>query len=132
MKFSWSSESYISADEALTRCAEPTGIFLQKRFSDGKLAVSSIELRYVPIVMPTEMHDRYKERSRIRIKQQLYDCAPHLSYDVFISGSVDEQLREYAGGLAISLPHLKRLGLSRDQLAEVEAAFADVAGGRFG
>ncbi|WP_336963952.1 hypothetical protein [Sphingobium aquiterrae] len=131
MKFSWSSESHMPADAALMRCAGPIGDFLQKRFASGTLKASPIELRYVPIIMPTDMHDHYKERSRIRIKQQLYDCAPHLFYDVFVNGSLEDQLREYVGGLAKSLPHLRRLGLSNDQLSEVEAAFADAAGGHF-
>ena len=129
MKFSWSSESYGRATEALLRCSEATGHFLQMRFASGSLAASPIELCYVPIVMPVDMHDKYKERSRIRIKQKLYECAPHLSYDVFINGTADNQLKEYVGGLSESVLHLQRLGLSDEQVSEVEIAFSVAASG---
>lgn len=83
-----------------------------------------MELRYVPIVMPTEMHDRYTERSKARIKQRIYVCAPHLDYDLFVSGTLERQIDEYLRGVALSAPHLKKFGFTPEQVSEFERILA--------
>jgi len=79
------------------------------------------KLRYVPIVMPENMLARYPERSKLRKKERIYDCAPILDYDVFVVGSFESQLREYLRGIALSAPCLASLGASQQQIKEFEA-----------
>lgn len=85
------------------------------------------ELRYVPIVMPKDMHSRYKEQSRLHKKECVYNCAPHLDYDLFVDGCLEDQLREYLRGIALSAPHLAGLGASKEQIKEFEAIISGAA-----
>lgn len=117
----WASvEGYQPAYEALTRtrrCVEP---YLNAAFAASSLTSLEGELRYVPIVMPDGMRQRYPARSELRRKEQLYLCAPQLDYDVFVEGTFEEQLREYLRGIALSAPHLAGLGASPQQIKEFE------------
>ena len=120
MEFWASSESYQPADAGLERarhCVEP---YLNVAFSQSSLADIHVQLRYIPIVMPSDMHDRYTERSKVRIKQRIYDCAPQLDYELFVSGAFEQQLNEYLRGIALSAPHLHKLGLTPEQVGEFE------------
>ncbi len=81
-------------------------------------------LRYVPIVMPEDMHARYPARSKLRKKERIYDCAPILDYGVFVEGCFEDQLREYLRGIALSAPHLAGLGASPEQVEELKAILA--------
>jgi hypothetical protein len=74
--------------------------------------------------MPTEMKKRYPERSKLNRKQKIYDCAPHLDYEIFVSGRLESQLNEYLRGVALSAPHLVGLGASPQQICEFEAILA--------
>lgn len=124
MKFWASAEVFqpaFSALEKLRRCVEP---FLNAAFADSSLATLQAELRYVPIVMPKNMHARYPARSRIRKKEHLYDCAPILNYEVFVDGRFEDQIQEYLGGIALSAIHLTELGASPEQVDEFNAILA--------
>jgi hypothetical protein len=77
--------------------------------------------------MPKDMHARYTERSKLRKKERIYDCAPQLGYDVFVHGRLEDQLREYLRGIALSAPHLAGLGATKEQIAEFEAILAGTA-----
>ncbi|WP_457796731.1 hypothetical protein [Methylocystis sp. S23] len=92
-------------------------------------ALSSVEgkLRYVPIVMPEGMRERYPARSKLRKKQQIYDCAPQLNYEAFVDGTFEQQVREYIRGIGESAPHLSGLGASPEQIAEFEKILNDIA-----
>jgi len=125
MIYKWSSETYRPASEAVRRCGRLVGPIIEARFFEGMLGSSTAELFYVPIVMPSEMHDKYAERSRARLKQKRFECAPHLDYHLFASGSQADQVAEYVRGIATSLPDLPRLGLSSDQMLEVRAILQD-------
>ena len=105
-------------------CARRIGSFLQAELLTGRLADLPIEIRYVPIVLPIEYHARYKERSRVRLKQQIYDCAPILDYQTFVSGDTADQTREYIRGLETSAAYLPRLGANEEQVAEFREALA--------
>ena len=121
MEFWASSESHQPAGLALERarrCVEP---FLSAAFAASSLAMLQAKLRYVPIVMPENMLARYPERSKLRKKERIYDCAPILDYDVFVVGSFESQLREYLRGIALSAPCLAGLGPSQQQIKEFEA-----------
>ena len=127
MKFWASSESYRpagSASDKVRRCVEP---FLNTAFAMSSLATLECKLRYVPIIMPKEMHARYLARSKLRRKERIYDCAPILDYDVFVEGRFEDQLQEYLRGIALSAPHLAGLGASPQQIKEFEAILASAA-----
>jgi hypothetical protein len=115
----WASvEGHQPAYTAITRarrCVEP---YLNAQFAASSLERLDAKLRYVPIVMPEDMRQRYPERSKLRKKQRIYDCAPQLNYEVFVEGSFEDQLKEYLRGIALSAPHLKGLGATPEQIAD--------------
>lgn len=127
MNFWASSESYRTAGSALDkarRCVEP---FLNEAFVTTSLAMLEGLLRYVPIVMPEGLRQRYPARSKLRRKERVYDCAPQLNYEVFVEGTFEDQLREYLRGIALSAPHLAGLGASPMQIADFEKIMASAA-----
>jgi hypothetical protein len=71
--------------------------------------------------MPVGMRERYPARSKLRKKQKIYDCAPQLDYDVFVNGKLEDQLREYLRGIALSAPYLEGLGATPQQIKDFEA-----------
>lgn len=111
----------LETSERARRCVEP---YLNAAFASSSLATIDAKLRYVPIIMPADALGNYPARSKLRRKQRIYDCAPQLDYDVFITGTFEEQLREYLRGIALSAPHLPGLGASKDQIVEFEAILA--------
>jgi hypothetical protein len=70
--------------------------------------------------MPEGMRERYPARSKLRKKERIYDCAPQLDYNIFVEGTFADQLREYLRGIALSAPHLGKLGASPEQVADFE------------
>lgn len=125
MNFWASSETYQHAEadlERARRCVEP---YLNEALKISSIADLELTIRYVPIVMPKEMHDRYKERSKARIKQKIYDCAPHLDYDVFVSRDFDSQIAEYLRGISLSVPHLGKFGLKAEQIEVFSSILAE-------
>jgi hypothetical protein len=128
MKFWASCEGHLPAYEGVKRCRHAVEPYLNAAFAASSLASLDLELRYVPIVMPVDMHDKYTERSRARIKQRIYDCAPQLDYETFVSGSFAEQLADYLRGVALSAPHLNKFGATYEQVRTFEAIMASAAG----
>jgi hypothetical protein len=121
LEFWASSETYRlagKASENVRRYVEP---FLNAAFAVSSLAALECKLRYVPIIMPEGMRERYPARSKLLKKERVYDCAPQLDYDVFVEGAFADQLREYLRGIALSAPHLAGLGATPQQIAEFEA-----------
>src|SRR4051812_36914265 len=113
MEFWASSEVYRPAggsSEEIRHCVEP---FLNAAFATSSLKSLAGKLRYIPIIMPEGMRERYPARSKLRKKERIYDCAPQLDYDVFVHGTFEDQLREYILGIAESVPHLAGLGATR-------------------
>jgi hypothetical protein len=127
MKFSESAEAHQPAFDDLVRAAECVEQYLNAAFAKSSLAAVDMELRYVPIVMPIDMQDRYPERSKARVKQRIYDCAPHLDYDLFVFGTLEEQLNEYLRGIGQAAPHLRRFGLTTEQVREFEQILASAS-----
>jgi hypothetical protein len=127
MEFWASSETYQPAghaSEVVRRLVEP---MLNAAFDASSLERIEGKLRYVPIIMPEGMRERYPARSQLRKKQQIYDCAPQLNYETFVDGTFEQQVREYVRGVAESAPHLSGLGASPEQIAEFEKILNDVA-----
>jgi len=124
MIFWASSEVYRLADRASERSRLCVESYLNAAFERSSLSALEGKLRYVPIIMPEGMRERYPERSKLRAKERIYDCAPQLDYETFISGSFEEQLREYVRGISLSAPHLVRLGASKEQIEDFEKIMA--------
>lgn len=74
------------------------------------------------------MKKNYPERSKARIRQGIYDCAPQLDYETFVSGTRRQQFEEYFRGIATSTPHLKKFGATAEQVAEFERILAEGPG----
>lgn len=127
MKFWASAEVYRPAFAAVDTIRRRVVPFLNGAFAESELATLECELRYVPIVMPEGMHERYPPRSMLHTKQRLYDCAPTLDYGVFVDGDFESQLREYFRGIALSGPHLVTLGATPEQVDEFNAILAGAA-----
>lgn len=118
MEFWASAEVYKPAYEALTKTRRSVEPFLNAALAASSLAAVQGKLRYVPIVMPENMHARYPARSKLRRKERIYDCAPILNYRVFIEGTFEDQLQEYLRGIAESAQHLSGLGATPEQIEE--------------
>ena len=126
MEFWASSEAFRlagPASEEIRKCVEPR---LNAAFTDSALSDLNRELRYVPIIVPEGLRERYSARSELREKERIYVCAPQLDYAVFVSGSFDDQLREYVRGIAGSAPYLAGLGATPEQIKEFEEIIATV------
>lgn len=115
MEFWASSESHKPASQALEATRKKVEPFLNAAIAASSLAPLRLKLRYVPIVMPQSMLSRYPARSKPNLKEQVYDCAPILDYEVFVNGSSKDQVREYLRGVSQSAPHLLVFGASAEQ-----------------
>ncbi|WP_145612127.1 hypothetical protein [Nitrospirillum amazonense] len=128
MEFYASAEVFQPAYAALDVARRCVGPFLSAAFATSSLASVDAKIRYVPTVMPEGMRLRYPARSKLKKKERLYDCAPQLNYEVFVTGNFEDQLREYLRGIAESAPHLAELGTSPEQIAEFEAILDSAVG----
>lgn len=120
MRFWASAEVYQPALQALTavrRCVEK---LINEEISKSDLLSLNGKIRYVPIVMPVEMHARYPERSKLRRKERIYDCAPQLDFNLFVGDDFEAQVREYVRGIAFSVPHISAFGASAEQIEKFE------------
>jgi hypothetical protein len=117
-------EGYQPAYEGITRTRQSVEVYLNAEFAKSSLAALEGKLRYVPIIMPNGMRERYPARSKLRKKEKVYLCAPQLDYDVFVSGSFEDQLKEYIRGIALSAPHLKGLGATPEQIEDFKTILA--------
>lgn len=121
MEFWAATEAHQPAYIEVTAARKVVEPFLNAAFRASTLAQLQAKLRYVPIVMPKEMHERYPKRSRLRKKEGIYDCAPILDYEAFVSGTWEDQLKEYIRGIALSAPYLAGLGATQTQIADFES-----------
>jgi len=124
MNFWASAEVFDTAFPALDKTRRSAEPFLNAAFAASNLGSLEGKLRYVPIVMPEGMRERYPARSKLRKKERIYDCAPQLDYDVFVHGTFEEQLREYIRGIAESAPHLAGLGATPEQIEDFNRIMA--------
>ena len=125
MNFWASAEVFQPAAPSMTRARHSVQSYLNAELSKSSLANLEGKLRYIPIIMPKGMRERYPERSKLRKKQRIYDCAPQLNYEVFVDGSFEEQLKEYIRGIALSAPHLKGLGATPEQIEDFKRILAE-------
>lgn len=127
MIFWASAEVFRPASSALSQVRRIVEPYLNDAFARTSLADLHVKLRYVPIVMPKDMHARYSERSRVRKKEKIYDCAPHLDCKTFVESDPDRCLREYLRGIALSAPHLAKLGATAQQIGDFDRVLAEAA-----
>lgn len=127
MRFWASFEIYKLASPAANICRKAMEPLLNTLLAESGLATFECEFRYVPIIMPPEIAVRYPARSRVRRRERAYDCAPQLAYEIFVSGSFEEQLAEYVAGIRSDAPNLAKLGASKDQIAEFERVLSQAA-----
>jgi hypothetical protein len=128
LEFWASAEVHQPAYPALNKVRHCVESFLNAEFANSTLSELHCMLRYVPIVMPEDMHHRYPARSKLRKKEKIYDCAPILDYHVFADGGFENQLHEYLRGIALAGPHLASLGASTKQVQDFETILAKAAG----
>jgi hypothetical protein len=112
------------SSDIIRRLVEPV---LNASLSRSNLSAVPGELQYIPIIMPDDMHRRYPERSRLKKKQRIYVCAPHLNFSIFVEGTFEEQLREYLRGIGLSTHRLEGLGASSEQMKEFKQILASAA-----
>jgi len=124
MIFWASAEVYRLAFPALDLVRRSVEPYLNAILAQSCLSALDCKIRYVPIVMPAGMRERYPARSKLRKKERVYLCAPQLNYEVFVDGSFEDQLREYLRGLEEVAPHLPKLGATPEQVAEFSAILA--------
>lgn len=118
MKYAASSESTKDVGDAVGdvhRCLDP---ILAEAIAASTLSLVDGKLIYVPIVMPVDRHERYKERSRYVARKKNYECCPHLKHEVFLHGKPQEIVDEYLRGLSSAAPHLHLLGATEEQVSE--------------
>jgi hypothetical protein len=127
MIFWASAEVFQAAFPAMDKGRRFVEPYLNAEFAKSSLAKLEGKLRYVPIVMPEGMRQRYPERSKLRKKQRIYDCSPQLNYEVFVDGTFEDQLKEYLRGIALSAPHLKGLGATPEQIADFNRIMEEAA-----
>jgi hypothetical protein len=120
-----SAEVFQPADAGQEKCRRSVEPFLNAELAKSTLANLAARLRYIPIIMPKGMRERYPERSELLRKQRIYDCAPQLNYEIFVSGSFEDQLKEYIRGVALSAPHLKGLGATPEQIEDFKRILAE-------
>ncbi len=89
---------------------------VNQRFQDSILNSLNVTVRYIPIVMPDELRAKYPARSKLRLKENLYDCAPQLKYEVFTGSSLEAQVGEFVAGLWEVVGHLGVLGANEAQV----------------
>lgn len=111
-------ECFQPAYEAASKTLKLVERYLNTAFASSSLESFECSLRYIPIVMPDDMKERYPARSKLRRKQRLYDCAPQLDYEVFVTGTFEEQLIECCNGVSETAPHLATLGATNEQIEE--------------
>ncbi len=118
MKYAASSECSNDVGDFVGLVHRAVDPLVAELLSASKLAEIDGQVIYVPIVMPVEMHERYKERSRYVARRRTYECCPHLNHAVFAEGDLKATFEEYLRGLATAAQHLHRLNASEDQVAE--------------
>ena len=127
MDFWASSESCAPAGSALEKVRNFVEPCINDYLQNSALSKLQLTIRYIPIVMPEDMRQFYKERSKVRLKQNIYDCAPYLDFGIYTEGEYRTQVIEYLRGISTSIPHLKKFGLTSQQIEEFSSILENVS-----
>ena len=120
MEFWSSSESYGPASENVSRARNIIEPYINSRIRCSKLLEVECKIRYIPIVMPKEMHVKYTLRNRANIKSRTLDISSYLTFDIFVLDDLKTQLLEYCNGICEHLHLLDRFEFSESQISELE------------
>jgi hypothetical protein len=120
MEYLWSAESDRPAGDSLMRVAPKVDLFIKAQINEGVFSRCPIKIRYVPIIMPPELQDRYPARSRVRRKENVYSCCPQLDYDLFVGGTFNDILAVFLGGLDEVPSGLHKLGAPHEVIFAFE------------
>jgi hypothetical protein len=83
------------------------------------------EIAFIPVIMPVEMHKRYKEIIRYRKKDNHIELRPHLNYELFVGDDRTSQLTNYIGGIERGLALMPKLGASPEQIEALREILCD-------
>ena len=122
MKYCESSETDSAASDGLIEVCAVVKVYMQTAFSLKSLGNSDIKIGYIPIVMPDDMHEKFKARSGISRKENIFYCCPQLSYEIFVSGTYNECLAEYLRGLEEVPSGIRKLGATDEQIEDFKDA----------
>ena len=116
MRF-WSSAEVVrevdAASEAVRRAVLS---FLTANLTGSPLDTIDAEIVYIPVIMPPEMHGRYKAILRYDPKDRSIEARPQLDYNVFLNGTKEQQLTTYLNGLEGVLRLFPKLHATDDQI----------------
>ncbi len=116
MNFWASSESDAKSGTNLDVVRASVEAYLNRAFAESILEDIDLEIRYVPIVMSEASRARYPARSRARLKSKIYDCAPQLPYEPFITGDWSDRVEAYLLGLEECSSALLKFGATDAQV----------------
>jgi hypothetical protein len=121
-----SSESDAAAYPAVDQVSRAVELAFRDALRSSPLHDIQLTLRYVPIVMPTGLRERYPPRSKARVKQRILDCSPQLSYEPFVGDSFRSQLEAYVQGLRTASLLMPMFGFSPADIREFESLLSKV------
>lgn len=125
MEFWASSETYLPASAGVESVRQTTEPILNRLLAQSRFADVQIRIRYIPIVMPSVMHEKYTPRSQARLKQRILDCAPQIDYDVYLDGDFPKQLDTYLDGIKTAFPMLLKFGLTLTDVSDLKALLSE-------
>jgi hypothetical protein len=120
LEFWASSESDAASYPAIKKVQETVEPVMRDLLRGSRFEAAKLLLRYVPVVMPPELLDRYPPRSKARLKQRILECAPQLQYEPFVRGSFTDQVRVYVDGIRTASSFLPKFGLSLEEVRDFE------------
>jgi hypothetical protein len=127
MNYGATAELQIEARHLLKKCESLVEQKLIAAFATVPLlAELNVAIIYAPIIMPDDALLRYPSRTRTIKSRKTLEIAPHLSYQVFTHGTVEECVKEYVSGIKNATHLLLDLGLNKEQLDAVDALLKDV------
>jgi hypothetical protein len=90
---------------------------------------TDLTLIYAPIVMPSELLEKYTARKRFDRKVKTLSYSPQLNFNIFAFGEKFAALDEYFEGLKSARSELMRIGFSKEQTDAFDQAI-DIAAER--
>jgi hypothetical protein len=113
-----------AAVESVRLAIEPV---LADLLRQSQLSAATLLFRYVPIVMPPELLDRYPPRSEARLKERIVDCAPQLDHETFVQGGFGDQVQTYVDGIRTDSALLQQFGLYESDVREFQTLLTRAA-----
>ena len=116
MKFWASMEVFLPADAAAASVYRAVLHYITAAIDKSILRDLPGEIAFIPVIMPVEMHKRYKEIIRYRRKDNSIELRPQLDYLLFVGGDRMHQLVNYVAGIERAIPLMPKLGASQEQV----------------